>query len=71
MGLCLAMKNSKNFKVRINASQALQTACQRSKYGTAELYSTVWKYVIEGMVESKNTQDFDDYKYISSLSHQV
>lgn len=71
VGLCLVMKNSKNFKVRINASQALQVVKERSKYGSAELFSSVWKYVIEAMEESSNTQDFTNYKYINSLSHQV
>ena len=65
------MKMSKNFKVRINASQALQQANCRSKYGSADLFSSIWKYVIEAMTESTNTQDFTDYKYISSLTFQV
>ncbi|XP_067946711.1 HEAT repeat-containing protein 6-like isoform X2 [Watersipora subatra] len=71
IGLCLAMKNSKNFKVRINAAQALQTVAQRSKYGPAELFSSIWKYVIEAMEMSSKTEDFANYKYISSLSHQL
>lgn len=71
MGLCMVMKNCKNFKVRVNAAQALQTPRTRVKYGTPSLYSSIWKYVIEAMNESSNTQDFGDYKYIHSLSHQV
>lgn len=70
-GLGLAMKTCKNFKVRINSVQAIQMAATRSKYGGPELFSRIWKNVVEAMDESANAEDFTDYKHISSLSHQV
>ena len=69
--LCSAVKDCKNFKVRINAALALTTPHQRCQYGDAVMYSVVWKGLIEALGTAEDISDYIDFRYRDSLTDQV
>lgn len=69
--LCSAVKDCKNFKVRINAALALTTPHQRCQYGDAVMYSVVWKGLIDALGTAEDISDYIDFRYRDSLTDQV
>lgn len=65
------MKGCKNFKVRINAAVALQTPQERADYGSVALFTSLWKYLIEAVEESRDVKELSNYKHANTLSKQV
>uniref|UniRef100_A0A2M4CGA3 HEAT repeat-containing protein 6 n=1 Tax=Anopheles darlingi TaxID=43151 RepID=A0A2M4CGA3_ANODA len=68
--LCEVVVNSPNFKVRINAAQALAVAERRSHYGGTFFY-TIWTALLQAMEQSDNLQDYNEYKRRDTLQEQL
>ncbi|XP_035792206.1 HEAT repeat-containing protein 6-like [Anopheles albimanus] len=68
--LCEVVVNSPNFKVRINAAQALTVAERRSHYG-GQYFHTIWTALLQALEQSDNLQDYNEYKRRDTLQEQL
>ena len=69
--LCSAVRDCKNFKVRINAALALTTPHKRCQYGDAAMFLVVWKGLMEALETAEDISDYIDFRYRDSLTDQV
>ncbi|XP_052899579.1 HEAT repeat-containing protein 6 [Anopheles moucheti] len=67
--LCETVVNSPNFKVRINAAQALSILGRREHYG--EFYQQIWLALLQALEQSDNLVDYNEYKRRDSLQEQL
>lgn len=67
--LCFIIINNVNFKVRINASAALQKIHDRSLYG--DYFIPIWISLILSMENSDNLMDFSEYSHRDHLQEQL
>ncbi|XP_053673050.1 HEAT repeat-containing protein 6 [Anopheles nili] len=67
--LCETVVNSPNFKVRINAAQALSVVGRRSYYGS--FFQTIWATLLQALEQSDNLVDYNEYKRRDSLQEQL
>ncbi|XP_050093715.1 HEAT repeat-containing protein 6 [Anopheles aquasalis] len=68
--LCEVVVNSPNFKVRINAAQALAVVERRSHYG-GTYFHTIWTALLQALEQSDNLQDYNEYKRRDTLQEQL
>lgn len=66
-----AMKECKNFKVRISAANALSSLKTRQHYGDIRLFGWTWKNAVESLVSSENLSDFTEFKFKSNLQNKI
>ena len=69
--LCDVVSTAPNFKVRINAAQALQTPTQRPFFGPTEYIAHLIKTLILGVDSVNAIDDFSEFKYQPQLREQV
>uniref|UniRef100_A0A182MKC1 HEAT repeat-containing protein 6 n=1 Tax=Anopheles culicifacies TaxID=139723 RepID=A0A182MKC1_9DIPT len=67
--LCETVINSPNFKVRINAAQALSIIGRREHYGG--YFSQIWHALLRALEQSDNLVDYNEYKRRDSLQEQL
>lgn len=67
--LCFITINNVNFKVRINASAALQKIHDRNLYG--EYFIPIWRSLILALENSDNLIDFSEYSHRDNLQEQL
>uniref|UniRef100_A0AAG5D991 HEAT repeat-containing protein 6 n=1 Tax=Anopheles atroparvus TaxID=41427 RepID=A0AAG5D991_ANOAO len=68
--LCEAVVHSPNFKVRINAAQALSVVSSRAHYGVTFFYS-IWAALLQALEQSDNLVDYLEYKRRDTLQEQL
>ena len=61
--LCTAVKDCKNFKVRINAALALSVPKERGFYGSTDQFSAIWQSLFVGLQNAEIVTDFSEVKY--------
>ncbi|XP_065054489.1 HEAT repeat-containing protein 6-like [Rhopilema esculentum] len=66
-----AMKDCKNFKVRISAAIALSTPDMRSIYGDEQHFVNIWVYSIDALISSENLSDFTEFKFKKNLQNKI
>ncbi|KAL3856514.1 hypothetical protein ACJMK2_011262 [Sinanodonta woodiana] len=69
--LCCAVKECKNFKVRINAALGLTSLEERSQFGSVQIFSAVWSNLITALKAAGEITDFAEYRYRDNLIDQV
>jgi hypothetical protein len=67
--LCSAIQSDQNFKVRIQASQALSTPTAKILYGNS--LPIVWTSVINALQVVHLVDDFEQFKYSQQLKEQL
>uniref|UniRef100_A0A182PQC7 HEAT repeat-containing protein 6 n=1 Tax=Anopheles epiroticus TaxID=199890 RepID=A0A182PQC7_9DIPT len=67
--LCETVVNSPNFKVRINAAQALSIIDKRTHYGG--FFHQTWTALLRALEQSDNLVDYNEYKRRDSLQEQL
>uniref|UniRef100_A0A182WJ62 HEAT repeat-containing protein 6 n=1 Tax=Anopheles minimus TaxID=112268 RepID=A0A182WJ62_9DIPT len=67
--LCETVVNSPNFKVRINAAQALSIIGKREHYGG--FFQQIWHALLRALEQSDNLVDYNEYKRRDSLQEQL
>uniref|UniRef100_A0A182K443 HEAT repeat-containing protein 6 n=1 Tax=Anopheles christyi TaxID=43041 RepID=A0A182K443_9DIPT len=67
--LCETVVRSPNFKVRINAAQALSIIGKRAHYGA--FYQQTWIALLQALEQSDNLVDYNEYKRRDSLQEQL
>uniref|UniRef100_A0A182T769 Uncharacterized protein n=1 Tax=Anopheles maculatus TaxID=74869 RepID=A0A182T769_9DIPT len=67
--LCETVVNSPNFKVRINAAQALSVIGKREHYGT--FFQSTWLALLQALEQSDNLVDYNEYKRRDALQEQL
>ncbi|XP_058066119.1 HEAT repeat-containing protein 6 [Anopheles bellator] len=68
--LCEVVVNCPNFKVRINAAQALTAPDRRSYYGGSH-FIAVWTALLQALEQSDNLLDYNEYKRRDTLQQQL
>ena len=61
--LCNAVKDCKNFKVRINAALALSVPMERGFYGSTDQFLAIWQSLFIGLQNAEIVTDFSEVKY--------
>ena len=61
--LCVAVKECRNFKVRINAALALSVPKERGFYGSTDRFVDVWQSLCLGLQNAEIVSDFSEVKY--------
>ena len=61
--LCNAVKDCKNFKVRINAALALSVPKERGFYGSTDQFLAIWQSLFIGLQNAEIVTDFSEVKY--------
>uniref|UniRef100_A0A182Q6Z2 HEAT repeat-containing protein 6 n=1 Tax=Anopheles farauti TaxID=69004 RepID=A0A182Q6Z2_9DIPT len=67
--LCETVINSPNFKVRINAAQALSVIGRRAHYGP--FFLPTWTALLQALDQSDNLVDYNEYKRRDALQEQL
>ncbi|XP_050073590.1 HEAT repeat-containing protein 6 [Anopheles maculipalpis] len=67
--LCETVVNSPNFKVRINAAQALTVIGKREHFGA--FFQPTWLALLQALEQSDNLVDYNEYKRRDSLQEQL
>uniref|UniRef100_A0A182XYY6 DUF4042 domain-containing protein n=1 Tax=Anopheles stephensi TaxID=30069 RepID=A0A182XYY6_ANOST len=67
--LCETVVASPNFKVRINAAQALTVIGKREQYGA--FFQPTWLALLQALEQSDNLVDYNEYKRRDSLQEQL
>uniref|UniRef100_A0A182RSQ4 HEAT repeat-containing protein 6 n=1 Tax=Anopheles funestus TaxID=62324 RepID=A0A182RSQ4_ANOFN len=67
--LCETVVSSPNFKVRINAAQALSIIGRREHYGG--FFHQIWLALLQALEQSDNLVDYNEYKRRDSLQEQL
>nr|XP_040222716.2 HEAT repeat-containing protein 6 [Anopheles coluzzii] len=67
--LCETVVSSPNFKVRINAAQALSVIGRRAHYGA--FFHQTWAALLQALEQSDNLVDYNEYKRRDSLQEQL
>jgi len=70
-GLTFAIKNCKNFKVRINAAIALIVPSTRYFYGSPEEFASLLEDLIVGLEMAQQIDSFSEYRYQDNLVDQL
>ncbi|XP_035690428.1 HEAT repeat-containing protein 6-like [Branchiostoma floridae] len=66
-----AIKDCKNFKVRINATLALTVPTLREHFGSKEQFSELWGCLADALVGTERVEDFSEFKYRDTLREQL
>ncbi|CAH1231205.1 HEATR6 [Branchiostoma lanceolatum] len=66
-----AIKDCKNFKVRINATLALTVPALREHFGSQEQFSELWGCLADTLVGTERVEDFSEFKYRDTLREQL
>lgn len=67
--LCQTIKNSENFKVRINATVSVTAPRTRFEFGS--YFIEVWSTLLYALEQSNHLQDFNEYKHRDNLQEQL
>jgi hypothetical protein len=71
MSLFRAMRDSKNFKVRINAASAVHSMPDRRLYGSETSFNSIWEDLLIALDNADSVDDFSEFKYKDTLQKQV
>lgn len=63
------VQDAHNFKVRISAASALSVPADRQQYGSC--YISTWTALLNGLDNSQNMEDFNEYQHRDNLLNQV
>ncbi|XP_078681008.1 HEAT repeat-containing protein 6-like [Branchiostoma floridae x Branchiostoma belcheri] len=66
-----AIKDCKNFKVRINATLALTVPTNREHFGSKEQFCELWGCLADALVGTERVEDFSEFKYRDTLREQL
>ena len=69
--LAQALRDCKNFKVRIGAAVALSTLKERVNYGTTDQYFEILSMVVEALQSSEELSDFTEFKFKDTLQEKI
>ncbi|XP_028392050.1 HEAT repeat-containing protein 6-like isoform X2 [Dendronephthya gigantea] len=69
--LLFVVNSCKNFKVRINAVNALAVPSLRGCYGDEIQFAKVWRCLVETLSITKDISDFSEFKYRDNLREQI
>lgn len=71
MSLFRAMRDSKNFKVRINAASAVHSMPDRRLYGSETSFNSIWEDLLIALDNADSVDDFSEFKYKDTLQKQL